>query len=64
MVDSWGWQYIYFMNLPIGIFGFIMAAFVLKETNIIRKKKFDFAGFFLFISGAFLFVVSFKQRSR
>jgi len=40
-----------------------MAAFVLKETNIIRKNKFDFAGF-LFISGAFLFVVSFEQRSR
>jgi len=61
MVDSWGWQYIYFMNLPIGIFGFLMAAFVLKETNIIRKKKFDFAGFFCSSVGLFCLLLALSK---
>jgi len=38
-----------------------MAAFVLKETNIIRKKKFDFAGFFCSSVGLFCLLLALSK---
>ena len=53
LVDYWGWQYIYFVNLPIGVLGFVTAFFILKETKTLSKTKFDFPGFFCSSVGLF-----------
>lgn len=53
LVDYWGWPYIYFINLPLGIIGFITAAFILKETKTLSKMKFDFLGFICSSVGLF-----------
>ncbi len=53
LVDYWGWPYIYFVNLPIGIIGFVTAFFILRETKTLSRTKFDFPGFFCSSVGLF-----------
>jgi len=45
LVDYWDWRYIFTINIPIGIVGYIAGALVLRETEITGGKKFDLSGF-------------------
>jgi len=44
IVHNFGWRWIFFVNIPIGIIVSIMAAFILKESKLPTVKRFDFAG--------------------
>ncbi|OIO83381.1 MAG: MFS transporter [Candidatus Aquicultor secundus] len=44
IVHNFGWRWIFFVNIPIGIIASIMAAFILKESKLPTVKRFDFAG--------------------
>ncbi|MHB8840366.1 MAG: MFS transporter [Candidatus Aquicultor sp.] len=44
IVHNFGWRWIFFVNIPIGIIVSIMAAFILKETKLPTVKRFDFPG--------------------
>ena len=45
LVDYWNWRYIFTINIPVGLVGYILASLVLRETKTSQKAKFDFAGF-------------------
>jgi EmrB/QacA subfamily drug resistance transporter len=47
---SWRWNF--FINVPIGIFGLIVAARVIPPTKPARQSRFDWLGFVLVGSGA------------
>jgi EmrB/QacA subfamily drug resistance transporter len=47
LVDTVGWRWIFFVNLPIGVLGLIFAAVVLKEHRHARPGRFDLPGFVL-----------------
>ncbi|MCL6473358.1 MAG: MFS transporter [Firmicutes bacterium] len=44
IVHNYGWRWIFFVNIPIGITVSILAASILKEGKLEAGKKFDFAG--------------------
>jgi len=49
---SFGWRYIFYINLPIGIVGTFWAFYQLKESNITsEKQKFDLNGTLTFSAG-------------
>ena len=49
---NFGWRYIFYINIPIGIIGTIWAIFQLKELDVLpEKQKFDWTGTILFTVG-------------
>ena len=51
LVDQLSWQWIFLINLPIGILGVIFAATMLKEERQPNPGTFDKWGFFLSAAG-------------
>ncbi|MEI8321773.1 MAG: DHA2 family efflux MFS transporter permease subunit [Actinomycetes bacterium] len=47
IVDNLSWRWIFYVNLPIGVFGFIFGALFLKEHREPQAGKFDAPGFVL-----------------
>jgi EmrB/QacA subfamily drug resistance transporter len=47
LVDGAGWRWIFFVNLPIGVFGLAFAAMVLQESREVKPGRFDLRGFLL-----------------
>ena len=45
LVDYWNWRYIFMINIPVGLIGYILASLVLRKTKTSQNTKFDFAGF-------------------
>lgn len=52
LMVSFGWRYIFYINIPIGIIGTIWAAVQLKELDVLpEKQKFDWFGSLAFTFG-------------
>ena len=51
-----GWRFIFFVNLPVGIFGTALGHFKLKETYRAISEKFDYLGTALY-SGALTLIL-------
>lgn len=59
LIDSLGWPSIFWVNVPIGIFGFIYALMILpKEKGTKIDKSFDLWGSGLFIAGIVILLYS------
>ncbi|MFD0819283.1 DHA2 family efflux MFS transporter permease subunit, partial [Micromonospora zhanjiangensis] len=54
LVTNWGWEYIFFVNLPIGVLAVVMAAIVMPDIKLNRRHKLDWAGTALATTGLFL----------
>jgi EmrB/QacA subfamily drug resistance transporter len=50
IVTHFSWRWIFYVNIPVGVFGILFAATFLKEHRELRSARFDGAGFLL--SGA------------
>src|SRR6476659_10466706 len=61
-VLSWSW--IFFVNIPVGVAGFILAPILLKESRDASVKSFDAAGAVLVTSGLSLFVYAITEAGR
>jgi MFS transporter, DHA2 family, multidrug resistance protein len=52
IVDSWSWRWIFYVNLPIGLIGFVMASVFLFDSPHHRKPKHvDVLGIVLMVIG-------------
>lgn len=60
IADNLGWQWAFFINIPVGIFSLIMTGIFIKESSKARertqnykkeKSRVDFVGIFSFICG-------------
>ncbi len=60
LIDSLSWRWIFYVNVPIGIAGFIFGFLYLQESKEPTAGSFDIAGFFLAASGlaSLLFALS------
>ncbi|MBV9229285.1 MAG: DHA2 family efflux MFS transporter permease subunit [Chloroflexi bacterium] len=45
LVTYWSWQWVFFINLPVGVIGFFMALTYLRESRPQQGASFDFLGF-------------------
>jgi len=52
LLAAWDWRAVFWINVPIGVFGTIWAYRNLKEIAITRKSKIDWIGNVLFAAGA------------
>lgn len=48
ITDHFSWPWIFWVNIPIGIFGMSLAAYSIQEAATPKAKPFDFPGFVLF----------------
>ncbi len=58
LVDLLSWQWIFFVNVPVGIFGLIAAPMLLVESRDERESSFDVLGAVLVTSGLSIFVLA------
>lgn len=58
MVDLVGWRYIFFLNVPVGVFGTMWAHLRLKEMHRRVSEKFDFFGAVLYSSALTLILIA------
>lgn len=61
LVAEWGWPSIFWVNVPIGVIGFLAGLVLLPQDGVREEKPaFDYIGSVLFIVGivAFLYAVS------
>src|SRR5712691_1489130 len=50
--DNWSWRWIFYINLPIGVLGFIMTSLFLFDAPFVRKPKgIDAIGLVLMVIG-------------
>jgi len=47
LVESASWRWIFWVNVPIGILGAVMASRMLQETELVPSLRFDYKGFIL-----------------
>lgn len=60
LVDSLGWQWIFFVNLPVGVIGFILAWIYVPKLET-HPHKFDLLGVLLSGAGMFLLVFGIQE---
>ncbi len=52
VTDNWSWRWIFYINIPIGIVGFIMVSVFLFDSPFVKKPTgFDLPGVVLMVAG-------------
>ncbi|MBL7325404.1 MFS transporter, partial [Escherichia coli] len=60
LVDSMGWEWIFFVNVPVGVIGLILAAYLIPALPH-HPHRFDWFGVGLSGAGMFLIVFGLQQ---
>jgi EmrB/QacA subfamily drug resistance transporter len=60
LVDALGWEWIFFINIPVGVLGFVLAVRLVPSLET-RMHKFDWLGVALSGVGMFLLVFGIQQ---
>lgn len=61
LIDEWSWHYIFTINVPIGLLGYLLADLTLKESPTRPDTKFDFAGFIFCATGLFCLLLALSK---
>ena len=62
LVSSLGWKSIFYINVPIGVIGFIAAViFLPRDKDIVKRQSFDYIGALLFGGAITLFLTSLSE---
>ena len=64
LTDALSWEWIFFVNIPIGVAGFALAPVLLAESRDARVKSFDLPGAVLVTSGLSLLVYAITEAGR
>jgi EmrB/QacA subfamily drug resistance transporter len=64
LTDALSWEWIFFVNVPVGVAAFIAAPLLLKESRDAHVKRFDVPGAVLVTSGLSLLVYAITQAGQ
>lgn len=64
LIDTIGWRWIFYINLPFSLFGAYLAWKVIPETRAREKFAVDFPGAFLLLVTSALFIYAIDQLPR
>ncbi|WP_051276111.1 DHA2 family efflux MFS transporter permease subunit [Marmoricola sp. URHB0036] len=64
LTDALSWEWIFFVNVPVGMVGFVLAPFLLKESRDAATEKFDLPGAVLVTAGLSSLVYAITQAGR
>ena len=62
LVDAWGWEWIFFINLPIGVVAFVLAWMLVPNLET-HPHRFDVGGVLLSAVGLFLIVFGLQEAA-
>jgi EmrB/QacA subfamily drug resistance transporter len=54
IVTHWGWSWVFFVNLPIGVLTLVLAAIIMPNLKLNRRHRLDLVGTVLATIGLFL----------
>lgn len=57
LVDTLSWHWVFYINLPIGLFAILLSLLYYRETKEKQKSKFDLVGSFLVVIGLVLILL-------
>lgn len=60
LVDAFGWEWIFFINLPVGVIGFVLAWILVPRLKT-HEHRFDMVGVVLSALGLFLIVFGLQE---
>ncbi|KHK97234.1 multidrug MFS transporter [Microbacterium mangrovi] len=60
LVDGFGWEWIFFVNLPVGVIGFVLAWILVPKLKT-HEHRFDIVGVILSAVGLFLIVFGLQE---
>lgn len=63
LTDLWGWQWIFYVNVPVGIIGFVLAVRFVPHLST-RSHAFDWLGVFLSAVGMFFIVFGVQESGQ
>src|SRR4051794_1213644 len=64
LTDALSWEWIFFVNVPVGVAAFVLAPLLLKESRDAHVKRFDVPGGVLVTSGLSLLVYAITQAGQ
>src|SRR6059058_447550 len=64
LTDALSWSWIFFVNVPVGVAGFLLAPLLLRESRDARVKRFDVPGGVLVTSGLSSLVYAITQAGQ
>jgi EmrB/QacA subfamily drug resistance transporter len=64
LTDALSWEWIFFVNVPIGVVGFVLAPLLLRESRDAHVNKFDLPGAVLVTSGLSSLVYAITQAGQ
>ncbi|MCR2782967.1 MULTISPECIES: DHA2 family efflux MFS transporter permease subunit [unclassified Microbacterium] len=63
LVDAFGWEWIFFVNLPVGVIGFVLAWILVPKLQT-HPHRFDMVGVFLSATALFLIVFALQEAEQ
>ena len=64
LTDALSWEWIFFVNVPVGVAGFLVAPFLLQESRDARVRRFDAPGAVLVTAGLSSLVYAMTQAGQ
>jgi EmrB/QacA subfamily drug resistance transporter len=64
LTDALSWEWIFFVNVPVGVTAFVVAPFLLEESRDARVNRFDAPGAVLVTAGLSSLVYAITQAGR
>ncbi|HPZ34486.1 MAG TPA: MFS transporter, partial [Microbacteriaceae bacterium] len=62
LVDAWGWEWIFFINVPVGVVAFVLAWMLVPDLET-HRHRFDMVGVALSALGLFLIVFGLQEAA-
>jgi EmrB/QacA subfamily drug resistance transporter len=64
LITDWGWQSIFYLNLPVGVLGIVLALRLVPDLRPGRRHRFDLAGVLLATAGLIALVYGLVEGQR